>query len=153
MTTERARPSSVLNTLEVDWTIEFFLYYMDMETRHKLMINLPQVYDKLMGKKIMGVDVPNPEPVPDPVPSVPQNPLPIRTIYDVTGSLLSHILNGTLHEPKIEGITLSSTDITDDYKFNIGEDRYSVVVNRNMRVVERFVWDYHSLRWQPLAAL
>lgn len=76
---EQSRPTSVLNSLEIDWTIEFFLYYMDGETRRKLMVNLPQVYDKLMGRSIMDVRVPNPEPTPEPLDHIiPSDPDPYR---------------------------------------------------------------------------
>ena len=49
-----------LNSYETAAALSFFMYNMDMETRHKMMRKFPEIYNKLVGQQVCRVKT-NPE--------------------------------------------------------------------------------------------
>ena len=49
------RAHSVLTSIEIDALVDFFTFYMGMDTRSKLAINYPVIYSKLFPRNPMQV--------------------------------------------------------------------------------------------------
>lgn len=42
-----------LKSYEVDTALEFFMYHMPMDQRRQLMSEFPEIYNKLVGKRVV----------------------------------------------------------------------------------------------------